>query len=1162
MVASSANPTGFSYAQAAKGRSPATSNTNSTSAAAPTSTPPSKATSEAATPTIDSLLELKTGGNWADDVEATVGEKQPVEPEKPAEDVTSSVSPSKESSVERTKAEEKSETSGVSSPDLTMSGSATTKDDDSSTAPTNGSASDTTWETKSQASEPAWIADRKERQQASSQKSDTTVKPEKKVKESPAPAPPKPVLQEAAAPQVNIWIQRLQAQKTRAVTAQPTASKDTSSTSHTSSATAKENQRPRADPRKKAMSVDEVAKSGDVGVNPRKANKSTSDARNPGLSQSTNAATETPARTGLQTRSSMPNVPNAATFDKNTGVWPTPEVAQDHERKDSTEKDGSKQSDATPSAKTRKQAWATIPVTPTIKWESQNARGADGQRPPGSERSGRGGSVRGRGAFRGGATSGPNGTARPAPRGSVSLGEEEAADTWKQRGRSDTLDRQAMPPPPAKATRASSESSRREQTKEASRDRSVKTQKSAEVQSESDAKPKAQPTEASTATWVDTQSSATRTASPKGIDSAAPNGTDEARVPEPIPRRSSVGTQTEAAARDGPLVRMVPSESRKEHKSFDGGKEPYMNGSVRGNKRGGRGRGGAGQFTANGHLTGQHAYSNGDVAGSPAYVPQSPSAYQASRGNHLPYPTRGGRGGQWRADHRTQSIPESYYGRYNNPYGPAQTVPGQAFVPGMYDFNGYPMSAVPYNPFVEHQYLMGMVNLQIEYYFSIDNLLKDMFLRKKMDSQGFVFLDLVASFNRIKQLTQDRNVLRDVCLASETIEIRVGEDGKERLRRRDGYEQFVLPKEERNESAQTDGPKHLHRPERPQAPSFGQLPARGMPNGAPPGMQQQQRFDRRSEGGYPMMNGNAPHFGGFPAMPEQSFGEMTNGDDSRGRAAKSPTQDDHVSPTKSALDTEKDGEPDAFPNDQVGILTVMVRVKKGPPFHNEATRTFSNGSIDSRSIFAELEKSSGSHAVPTTNGDGAVNGDGPSQHNEADKSRSAGGPAISDIYWVKEQVPQPETLPNDVSFELYTRLRSKALEQRSHAATGTCPYDLDVLYKFWSHFLLRNFNARMYGEFHHYANEDRKARHSINGLSALVKFYNQALHSPNPIRECVVRDYVELVNYEPTQLEGTAFKQLRSAWRDGALNLKNRKKLIDVVSPALKARLDEDITSP
>ncbi|KAI7111520.1 hypothetical protein KC343_g6051, partial [Hortaea werneckii] len=92
--------------------------------------------------------------------------------------------------------------------------------------------------------------------------------------------------------------------------------------------------------------------------------------------------------------------------------------------------------------------------------------------------------------------------------------------------------------------------------------------------------------------------------------------------------------------------------------------------------------------------------------------------------------------------------------------------------------------------------------------------------------------------------------------------------------------------------------------------------------------------------------------------------------------------------------------------------------------------------------------------------------------------------------------------------------------------------------------------------FRYYATEDGKERHNVTGMQNLVKFYAQALLSHNPIRDRLVRDYVELVKTEPTKLEGTAFKNLRAAWRNGALNLKNRKKLSDLVDESLKERLE------
>ena len=41
-----------------------------------------------------------------------------------------------------------------------------------------------------------------------------------------------------------------------------------------------------------------------------------------------------------------------------------------------------------------------------------------------------------------------------------------------------------------------------------------------------------------------------------------------------------------------------------------------------------------------------------------------------------------------------------------------------------------------------------------EYYFSPDNLQRDFFLRRKMTPEGFLPASLIASFNRVQQLSQ------------------------------------------------------------------------------------------------------------------------------------------------------------------------------------------------------------------------------------------------------------------------------------------------------------------------------------------------------------------------------------------------------------------------
>jgi la-related protein 1 len=103
--------------------------------------------------------------------------------------------------------------------------------------------------------------------------------------------------------------------------------------------------------------------------------------------------------------------------------------------------------------------------------------------------------------------------------------------------------------------------------------------------------------------------------------------------------------------------------------------------------------------------------------------------------------------------------------------------------------------------------------LQSEYYFSLNNLLKDVFLRRHMDSQGFVRLPLIASFKRVEALTKNIDVLRSVCIESDAIEFRRDSDGGDHIRAKKGWEKMVLEMEERDPSARNDGPKEALLPE-------------------------------------------------------------------------------------------------------------------------------------------------------------------------------------------------------------------------------------------------------------------------------------------------------------------------------------------------------------
>ncbi|KAK0446065.1 winged helix DNA-binding domain-containing protein, partial [Desarmillaria tabescens] len=84
-------------------------------------------------------------------------------------------------------------------------------------------------------------------------------------------------------------------------------------------------------------------------------------------------------------------------------------------------------------------------------------------------------------------------------------------------------------------------------------------------------------------------------------------------------------------------------------------------------------------------------------------------------------------------------------------------------------------------------YLLG----QLEYYLSVQNMAQDLFLRRQMDAQGWIPISLIASFNRVRQITGgiDNGIVRDVLTLSMMVELHASGNYVRMV----GWEQFVLP---------------------------------------------------------------------------------------------------------------------------------------------------------------------------------------------------------------------------------------------------------------------------------------------------------------------------------------------------------------------------------
>ena len=64
--------------------------------------------------------------------------------------------------------------------------------------------------------------------------------------------------------------------------------------------------------------------------------------------------------------------------------------------------------------------------------------------------------------------------------------------------------------------------------------------------------------------------------------------------------------------------------------------------------------------------------------------------------------------------------------------------------------------------------LKARLRKQLEYYFSPENLAHDEYLRTQMDQDQFVNISIIASFNQIRKLTSDVNMVTQVLRGRQT----------------------------------------------------------------------------------------------------------------------------------------------------------------------------------------------------------------------------------------------------------------------------------------------------------------------------------------------------------------------------------------------------------
>lgn len=175
-----------------------------------------------------------------------------------------------------------------------------------------------------------------------------------------------------------------------------------------------------------------------------------------------------------------------------------------------------------------------------------------------------------------------------------------------------------------------------------------------------------------------------------------------------------------------------------------------------------------------------HGGKGAPLAGPSGMFPAAP--YPGSPGGvSAPFQAYGGMPGSFQGP--CGNMPAMYLPYYiMQPPTPMNTGSGPPFMPAG--------PAMPLGP-VERENVKNQVKAQFEYYFGTENMLKDVWLRQRMNEEGWVPVSLVAGFKRVQSMTTDLGLIMEALSSSQYLELDA-QGGNVRLR--NNWKTWTLPK--------------------------------------------------------------------------------------------------------------------------------------------------------------------------------------------------------------------------------------------------------------------------------------------------------------------------------------------------------------------------------